>query len=175
MELEPSSSCSKLPAVCPCVSRIKLGNAFPKMHSNIICPSAPRSLNWSLSFRLSNKMLYARLLSPHLLLAPPNPHSLTLSPSKYFTRNTKHQAPQNVIFSTLVSFPSCQSQTSPSHPVTHQIPHAHKTPVPYILIFMVLNAKLADKRFRTDWRRRRRRRQQQQQQPEFPELNLHLI
>jgi hypothetical protein len=53
----------------------------------------------------------------------------------------------------------------PQHPLTHQIPHAHKTPVLYILIFMFLNTKLADKRFRTD-------RQQQQQ---FPEINVHFI
>jgi len=37
---------------------------FPKIQSNIIIPSTPRSYVWSLSFRFGDKNLYAFLISP---------------------------------------------------------------------------------------------------------------
>jgi len=43
---------------------------FSKIHSNIIFPSMPRSSKWSLPFRLSDKILYAFLISPKCATCP---------------------------------------------------------------------------------------------------------
>jgi len=43
---------------------------FPPIHSNIILPSTPCSCKCSLSFRFSNKILYAFLMSPMRSICP---------------------------------------------------------------------------------------------------------
>jgi len=40
---------------------------FPTIHSNIIFPSAPSLSEWSVPFRSSTKILYAFLISAHLI------------------------------------------------------------------------------------------------------------
>jgi hypothetical protein len=50
---------------------------FPKIHSNIILPSMPRSYEWSLLFRISSHNIIS--MSPYVLHAPPISSSLTWS------------------------------------------------------------------------------------------------
>jgi len=59
MELEGSLARSQEPATVPILNQINpfhtLPPYFPQIHSNIILPTAPRSFEWSLKFRPSDK------------------------------------------------------------------------------------------------------------------------
>jgi hypothetical protein len=63
---EASLPCSQDPTTGPFPSQMNpvhtLPSYFPKIHSNIIFPSAPRSSKWSLPFRFPTKTLYAYLI-----------------------------------------------------------------------------------------------------------------
>ena len=62
---------------------------FLQIHLNIILPSTPRSLNWSISLRFPHRNpVYAS--PPYVLHAPPISFFSILSPAQYLVRSTDH-------------------------------------------------------------------------------------
>jgi hypothetical protein len=166
--MEPQSSLPllQLPTTCP-YPEPDQSSPCPPSHSlkiqlNIL-PSTPGSSRWSLSLSLP---LYAPLLSPYLLHAPPISFSI-LSPEQCLVRSTDHK-----LFIMKFCLLPCylvrlRSKYSPQHSVLksanpsflRQCERPYFTPIQatgkiivlYILICVFLDINLEDKRFCTVW------------------------
>ena len=73
---------------------------FMKIRLNSILPSMPRSSTWSFSLTLSHNILYAPLLSPKVLHAPPISFFSIWSPEQGWMCSRGYSAPRYVVFST---------------------------------------------------------------------------
>jgi hypothetical protein len=120
MELEGSLPHSQAPATCPYPA--------PDQHFMLLHPTYWRSL-LILSSRqhlgipsdllppgLPIKTLYAPLLPPYVLHAPPISFSLICSAQQYLVSSSDHKAPRYEVFSIYLSPRPSYAQISPSAP-----------------------------------------------------------
>ena len=90
-----------VPILCQSDPFHTLTSYLLKNHLNIILPSTPGSLMWSLSFRFPHQNpVYASPLPPYALHAPPISFFSILSPGKYWVRRIDHSAPHYAVSST---------------------------------------------------------------------------
>ena len=181
MQPEGSLPHSQEPPPVPILSQLDRVRAptsqFLKIHLNIILPSTPGSPKWSLSLRFPLQTpVYASPLTHTRYMPRPSHSSRFGHPNSigwgvqiikvlimcfFLSSGTLSLLGPYILLNTLVS--NTLNLRSSLY-VSDQVPHPYKTTgkiiVLYVLIFIILDSKLEEKRFCTEW------------QKAFPDFNL---